>query len=108
MKRLNDLEFLKLSKMQAFLYKLKLFFCAIPGWFVGVGRAILNFFKNCGLGIKDEFVDIGSTFKRGNWAVKLSFFIFGAGNLFYGQILRGLLFLFCELIFIAYMVIPRQ
>jgi len=106
MKRLNDLEFLKLSKMQAFLYKLKLFFCAIPGWFVGVGRAILNFFKNCGLGIKDEFVDIGSTFKRGNWAVKLSFFIFGAGNLFYGQILRGLLFLFFELIFIAYMVIP--
>ena len=106
MKKLNDLEYLKLSKLQVILYKLKLFFCAIPGWFKGVGLAILNFFKRCGLGIKNEFVDIGSTFKRGNWAVKLSFFLFGFGNLFYGQILRGLLFLLFEVVFILYMVIP--
>ena len=30
MKRLTDLEYLKLNKFQAILYKLKLFFCAIP------------------------------------------------------------------------------
>ena len=84
MKRLSDLEYLKLNKFAALLYKLKLFFCAIPLWFKGVGIGILGFF----------------------WAVKLSFFVFGVGNLFYGQILRGLLFLLFEIIFIAYMVVP--
>ncbi len=106
MKKLNDLEYLKLNKMQAFLYKLMLFFSAIPIWFKNAGLKILRFFKNCGLAIKNEFVDIGTTFKKGNWAVKLSFFIFGFGNIFYGQVMRGIFFLLFEVIFIAYMVIP--
>lgn len=38
--------------------------------------------------------------------MKLSFFIFGFGNLFYGQIARGLMFFLFEAVFIAYMVIP--
>ncbi len=106
MKKLNDLEYLKLNKLQAFWYKLQLFICAIPGWFVGLGKKILNFFKNIGFGIKDEAVDIGTTFTRGNWAVKTSFVIFGFGNLFYGQIARGLFFLLFEVVFIGYMLVP--
>ena len=106
MKRLNDLDYLKLNKFQAFWYKLKLFICAIPLWFKRLGLAIVDFFKNCGLAVKNEFADIGSTFARGNWAVKLSFLIFGLGNLYYGQILRGLLFLLFEIVFIGYMLVP--
>jgi len=106
MKRLSDLDYLKLNKWQAFWYKFALFFCAIP-MFLWKGILKLGrFFKNCGIAIKDEFVDIGTTFSKGNWAVKLSFFIFGFGNLYYGQILRGVLFLLFELIFIAYMLVP--
>ena len=106
MKKLNDLEFLRLSKPEAFLYKLKLFFCAIPLWFKALGAGIVQFFKNCGLAVKNEILDIVTTFKRGNWAVKLSFLIFGLGNLHYGQVMRGLLFLFFEIIFIGYMLVP--
>ena len=106
MKRLNDLDYLKLNKFQAFLYNLKLFFCGIPQWFKSVGLAILKFFKNCGIGIKNQIFDIGTTFAKGNWAVKLSFFIFGFGNLYYGQILRGILFLLFEIVFIGYMLVP--
>ena len=106
MKKLTDLEYLKLSKSRAFAYKLMLFFCAIPGWFQKLGRSIVRFFVNCGVSIKDEFVDIGTTFSKGNWAVKLSFFIFGFGNLFYGQVMRGVLFLLFEVIFVAYMLVP--
>jgi len=87
-------------------YNLGLFFCAIPGWFVHLFRVIEKGIKNCGIAIADEFSEIGRTFKQGNKAVKLSFFLFGVGNLFYGQTMRGLLFLLFELIFIAYMVIP--
>ncbi len=106
MKKLNDLEYLKLNKLQAFAYKLMLFLSAIPPWFVGLGKKILNFFKNIGISIKDEVMDIITTFTKGNWAVKLSFLIFGVGNLYYGQIMRGLLFLLFEVVFIGYMVIP--
>ena len=106
MKRLSDLDFLKLNKWQAFWYKVALFFCAIPLFFKNLGLSILRFFKDCVVGVKDEFVDIGSTFKRGNWAVKLSFLIFGFGNLYYGQVMRGLFFLLFELVFIGYMLVP--
>ncbi len=106
MKRLSDLEYLKLGKMQAFGYNILMFFAAIPGWFVSVCKAGVNAVKNFFLGIWENLVDIGQTFVKGNWAVKLSFLIFGFGNLYYGQIARGLLFLAFEVIFIAYMVIP--
>ncbi len=106
MKKLNDLEYLKLSKFDAFIYRLKLFICAIPLWFKNLGIKILNFFKNCALAVKDEVLDIVTTFTKGNWAVKLSFLIFGFGNLYYGQIMRGLLFLLFEVVFIAYMLVP--
>lgn len=102
MKRLNSLEYLKLSKPQAFWYNLKLFFSKIPGWiknlFVKLWLSIKSFF----VGIKDGAVDIYNTFRKGNWAVKLSYICFGAGNMYYGQILRGLLFLAFEVVFIFY------
>ena len=106
MKRLTDLEYLKLNKFAAFMYKFKLFLCAIPVFFKNVGLAILNFFKDFGIGVKDLVVDIVTTFTQGNWAVKLSFIIFGFGNFYYGQILRGILFLVFEIVFIGYMLVP--
>ena len=106
MKKLNDLEYLKLNKFAAFMYNLKLFLCAIPLWFKGVGESIVGFFKNIGGAIKDEFADITGTFTKGNWAVKLSFIIFGFGNFYYGQIMRGILFLLFEVVFIGYMLVP--
>jgi arabinogalactan oligomer/maltooligosaccharide transport system permease protein len=75
-------------------------------WLKKAGLKILGFFKDCGLAVKNEFVDVFTTFTKGNWAVKLSFFIFGFGNLYFGQILRGLLFLLFEVVFFAYMFVP--
>ena len=107
MKKLNDLEYLKLGGFQKLLYNLKLFFCVVlPQFIKNIGLGIVGFFKNCGLGVKNEVVDIGTTFTQGNWAVKLSFLIFGFGNFYYGQILRGILFLVFEIIFIGYMLVP--
>ena len=106
MQKLSDLQYLKLSRLQRLWYNLTLFFFSIPGWFVKLGRGILGFFKKVGLSIKDFFVDIVTTFTKGNWAVKLSYFIFGFGNLYYGQIGRGLFFLLFEAVFIGYMLVP--
>ncbi len=106
MNKLNDLEYLKLNKLEAFLYNLKLFIFAIPQWFKNLGIQILNFLKSCVIGIKDEFVDIFTTFTKGHIGVKLSFIIFGLGNICYGQILRGIMFFLFEVVFIGYMLVP--
>ena len=102
MERLNSLEYLKLSKTQAFWYDLRLFFSKIPGWFKNLFIKLWLTIKNFLIGIKDGCVDIANTFKKGNWAVKLSFISFGAGNMYYGQVMRGLLFLAFEVIFVLY------
>ena len=106
MKKLTDLEYLKLNKFEAFVYNFKSFLFAIPGWILSLCVAVINAVKNFAVAIKDQIVDIVTTFTKGNWAVKLSFLIFGFGNLYYGQILRGLLFLLFEAVFIAYMLVP--
>ena len=102
MKTLNSLEYLKLSKTQAFWYDFRLFFSKIPGWFKNMFVKLWLTIKNFFIGIKDGTVDIINTFKNGNWAVKLSFISFGAGNMYYGQVMRGILFLLFEIIFIVY------
>ena len=106
MKKLSDLEYLKLNKFQRLGYNFLMFLAAIPLFFVKLGKGIVKFFVDLGIDIKDGVLDIFRTFRYGNWAVKLSFLIFGVGNLYYGQILRGLFFLLFEAVFFAYMFIP--
>ncbi len=106
MNKLNDLDYLKLNRAQALIYKIKLFFSMIPVFIKNAGGRILERIKGIAIAISHEFSDIVTTFRRGNLAVKLSFVIFGAGNFYYGQLLRGVLFLAFELIFICYMLVP--
>ncbi len=106
MNRLSDSEYLRLNRFQAFIYKLKLFLFSIPKLLWGLMLSAAAFFKRCSFGMVKETADIGRTFKRGNFAVKLSFLIFGMGNIYYGQVMRGLLFLLFEAVFIGYMLVP--
>ncbi len=105
MTKYSDLEFLKLSRGQKFLYRLGRFFTGIPkaiaGFFVKVFNAIKSGCKTVGT----ECADIATTFIHGDWKTKLSFLVMGFGNLARGQILRGLLFLLFEVVFIGYMVL---
>lgn len=56
-------------------------------------------FQSFGADIKE----IGTTFVKGDWKTKVSFVIMGFGSLMRGQILRGLVFLVSEILFIYYM-----
>ena len=108
MKRLNSLEYLKLSKLQALWYNLKLFVLSIPDYIVKALKKLWALIVGVCLRIKDEALDIAHTFTKGNWAVKLSFLIFGFGNFYYGQILRGVLFLVFEIFYLLYMFVLPQ
>ncbi|MBO5998639.1 MAG: sugar ABC transporter permease [Lachnospiraceae bacterium] len=54
--------------------------------------------------LKDNLKEIGTTFTAGDWKTKLSFLVMGFGPIMRGQIVKGLLFLFCEIAFVAYMI----
>lgn len=105
MKRYTDLEYLKLSKFQRFLYLFACFFLDLPKkiWkkLCQLGKGIKNFFVSTG----HTFADIGSTFKNGDWKTRVSFFIMGFGSIARGQVLRGMLFLLMEVVYIAYMIL---
>ncbi len=70
-------------------------------FFKGIGR----FFKNLGYGIKDRISGFGKRFVDGSLGTKLSHLIFGAGNLYNGQIVKGLIFLTIQVGIIALMVL---
>ena len=104
MERLKDLDYLKLTKFQKFLYGLKNTLIAIP-------LGLWHFIKNIGNyivkglnAVKNEILDVALTFKNGDWKTKLSFLIMGFGNIARGQVLRGVLFLLFEAVFIFYMI----
>jgi len=105
MKKYSDLEYLKLSKWERFKYRFLSFFAAIPvaigNLFLGIGKAL----KKAGLAVAGEAKDIAMTFVNGDWKTKLSYLFMGFGNIARGQVLRGLLFLLFEGVFIAYMIL---
>ena len=103
-KLLSDLDYLKLSKLQQFFYKLKMFFVGIPGWFVRLFKKIGRGVTALGIRIWDGCKDIWNTFVKGSWKTRVSYLIMGFGNLCAGQVLRGLLFLLMQGAFIFYMV----
>lgn len=69
------------------------FFKKIGAWFANSGKSIAN-----------EFKDVVQTFKNGDWKTKLSFLVMGFGSIARGQVLRGILFLLFEIVFIVYMI----
>ena len=105
MKKYSDLEYLKLSKWERFKYRFVSFFASIPvaSWHAILG--IGGWFKKAGLAIANEVKDIVMTFVNGDWKTKLSYLVMGFGNIARGQVLRGLLFLLFEVVFIGYMVL---
>lgn len=104
MEKDKDLEILRMTKGQKFVYHLKNFFLGIPGFFAGLGRGIAGFFKKTGRAIANEFKDLVETFQNGDSKTKISYLIMGYGNIARGQVLRGIMFLLFEVVFIFYMI----
>ena len=107
MKKYSGLEYLQLTKLQRFGYKILSFFCAIPWWFKNLGIKIWKQLKRFGLFVAHDTVDLVNTFKNGDWKTRLSYLIMGFGSVARGQVLRGILFFVFEAVFIVYMCLPQ-
>ena len=93
-----------LNPFQRFAYKFKKFFKAIPGAIGRFFKAIGRFFVKLFTGIGKGFKNYGTTFVKGDWATKLSYLIFGVGDLHKGKIYKGILYFLAEVLYILYIV----
>ena len=95
---------MQLNPFQRFGYNLGKFFKKLPSnlarFFKFLGRAIVGFFVGIGKGI----ANYGKRFVKGDAGVKLSYLIFGFGNMVKGQVIKGLIFLLLEAAYICYMI----
>ncbi len=105
MKRLTDLEYLKLGKFKKIIYKICCFFTSIPLFILAIFKAIWKGIKSIGLAIANIFKNIYTTFKEGTWQTRVSYFVMGFGNASRGQVLRGIGFFLFQLVFILYMIL---
>lgn len=101
---MTELEYQKLSPFGQAKVKLTSgiegFLRGIGAFFTGIPKGIAGFFKRLAAGVKNY----GRTFANGDVLTKLSYIVMGAGNLFRGQIFKGLLYLAAEAAYIFYMV----
>ncbi|MGN1130243.1 MAG: carbohydrate ABC transporter permease [Ruminococcus sp.] len=98
------IDYVQLNPFQKFGYNFVQFFKKLPGnlarFFKFVGLAIVHFFVGIGKG----FANYGTRFVKGGVGVKISYVIFGVGNMVKGQIVKGLLFFLSEVSYICYMI----
>ncbi len=103
-KDVDDLEYLRFTKLQTILYKIIKFFRSIPRFIVNLIKSIGTYIVKGVNFVINDIKDIAMTFKNGDWKTRTSFFIMGFGSIARGQVLRGLLFLIFEIAFIVYMI----
>ena len=102
---LDDKTFLRLEKDEKNFNRVMRFLVGIVKGLWGFIIKIGLFFKKLGIGIAKEAKDIWTTFVNGDWKTKVSYLVMGFGCIARGQILRGVLFLLMEIVFIGYMVL---
>lgn len=98
------IDYVQLNPFQKFAYNAKNFFKALPGNVAGFFKAVVNAIVKFFVGIGKGFANYGKTFVNGDIMTKLSYLIFGVGDLSKGKYYKGILFLLSEVLYILYMV----
>ena len=75
---------------------------SVPNFFT---KKLPGFFVKLGIGMKNWFINFGKRFADGSIGTKISHFILGAGNLYHGQIIKGIIYLVLQIGFVLFMVL---
>ncbi len=100
----SELEYLGMNGWQKFGHNLTAFFRRLPRAFLGIFSVqIPKLARKIWNAIKSFFLTLYNAIAHGDWKTRTSFGIMGFAQLANKQILRGLLFLVFEILFIVYM-----
>ena len=103
---MTDLEFLRLSGPQKFLYKLRVFLKNLPKTILNAFKGLIAWFVGSFKGIGAELYDIFDTYRKGDWKTRMSYTVMGFGSCARGQWLRGILFFVFQTLFNLYLFLP--
>lgn len=97
------IEYKQLNPIQRFAYNFKKGLARVPkavgGFFKGIGTGIVSLITT----IINGFRNYGTTFVKGDLFTKLSYIIFGIGDLSKGKYYKGLIYLLVEVFYIIFM-----
>lgn len=97
-------EYKQLNPFRRFAHNFKKFILNVPhalaNFFKAIGNAFVRFFTGIGKGVKNY----GVTFVKGDWATKLSYLIFGIGDIHKGKYYKGIIFFLTEVLYALYMI----
>lgn len=102
---MNELDFLKRSKIQKWLIRRKMQWHALPGKLLQAGKKSLSVLRRFFSGIGGVLQTLVHTWQKGDWKTRVSYFLMGFGSIARGQWLRGLLFLLFQAVFFLYMAL---
>ena len=98
-------EYKQLNPFQRFAFNFKKIMKNLPRnigrFFKTIGLAIAHFF----IGIGKGFKNYGVTFVKGDWATKLSYVVFGFGDIHKGKYYKGILYMLVEAFYVVFMVV---
>ena len=100
---MTDLEFLRLSGPQKFLYKLRRFLVNHPKAIVNAFKGLFAWIAGLFTGVGRELYDIFDTYRKGDWKTRISYTVMGFGSCARGQWLRGILFFLFQTVFNVYL-----
>ncbi len=93
-----------MSPPEKFWFNFKAFFRRLPSAFAAFFKAIPKKLYKIWLAFAGIFINVGKAAKNGDWKTRTSFGIMGFGLICRKQYLRGILYLFFEVLFILYLV----
>jgi len=102
---MTKIEYLSLSKGQRFLVSFAGFFAGLGRGFVNFFRKLPSFFMKLGNKISSPFFVLKDALVNGDWITRTNFLVLGFSQLCRKQIARGILYLLYEVIFIWFMII---
>lgn len=100
-----DLSYLKMTPAERLLYRTGSFVRDLPGKLLSGVRRIPRAAAASLRRLSGIFSELYRGFRDGDAKTRISYFLMGFGLLFRGQIVRGLLYLVFELVFLVYMVL---
>ncbi len=98
------IEYKQLNPFQRFAYNFTKGCKNAPGAVARFFKAIGRFIVKLIVGIGRGFKNYGVTFVKGDWATKLSYLIFGVGDISKGKYYKGIIYFLVEVLYILYMI----
>ncbi len=100
----SELEYLGMNVWQKFGYNFCAFFRKLPAAFLRIFTVFIpRIARKIWGALKSLFTTLFNAMVHGDWKTRLSFLVMGSSQLARKQIMRGILFLAFELLFILYM-----